>query len=122
MIAPCTASGVREFILTKHGEGVAITARHVQDFLHEVLGQEIAQQTIRDHLRRLGFHYTRTQTQSRSLREKPYVRQQRHTFLHHIRRLREAGYRPVYLDERFITSSSWQPILLVQRGLRLASA
>jgi transposase len=101
-IAPCTDSGLREFILRKHCEGVAITARHVQDFLHEVLGQEIAQQTIRDHRRRLGFHDTRTKTKSRSLREKPYVRQQRHTFLHHIRRLREAGYPPVYIDESFL--------------------
>ena len=34
--------------------------------------------------------------------EKPYVRQQRHTFLHNIRRWREAGYQPVYIDERFL--------------------
>ena len=102
VIAPCIDTSLREFILTKHCEGVAITTRHVQDFLQGMLGQEIAQQTIRDHLRRLGFHYSRTKRKSRSLREKPYVRQQRHTFLHEIQRWREAGYQAVYIDESFL--------------------
>lgn len=97
-----TNPGLREFILTKHCEGIAITARHVQDFLQEALGREVAQQTIRDQLRRLGFQYTRTKTKSRALREKPYVRQQRHTFLHDIRSWRKAGYQPVYIDESFL--------------------
>lgn len=101
-IAPGIDSRLREFILNKHYQGIAINTRHVQDFLHEVLGKQIPEQTIRDHLRRLGFHYTRTRTKSRSLREKPHVRQQRHTFLHEIRRLREAGYRAVYIDESFL--------------------
>lgn len=116
VIAPGTDTGLREFILRKHGDGVAVTARHVQDFLHEVLGQEIAPQTIRDHLRRLGFHYTRTQTKSRSLREKPYVRQQRHTFLHDIRRFREADYQPVYLDESFLHHHHGNPFSWFSEG------
>lgn len=98
----CVDSRLREFMLTKHCEGVAINAHHIQDFLHELGGRDIALQTIRDHLRRLGFHYARTKTKLRALREKPYVRQQRHTYLHDIKRLREAGYQAVYLDESFL--------------------
>ena len=49
-----------------------------------------------------GFQYTRTKTKSRALHEKPYVRQQRHTFLHDIRSWRKAGYQAVYIDESFL--------------------
>ena len=36
------------------------------------------------------------------VREKPSVRQQRHSYIYHIRRLRQEGYTPVYLDESFL--------------------
>ena len=93
---------IRTFILTQHREGAAVNANHVQDLLQEVLGRIIPKQTIRDHLKRMGFRYSRTKTKPRSLREAPYIRQQRHTFLHEIRFLRQEGYRPVYLDESFL--------------------
>lgn len=93
---------VRTFILSKHRDGIAMNARHVQDFLNQRLGRTIPEPTIRDHLRRLGFHYTHTKAKSRSLREKAYVRQQRHTFLHDLQRLREEGYQVVYVDESFL--------------------
>lgn len=97
-----TDADLRTFILSQHRDGIAINARHVQDFLLERLGRTIPEQTIRDHLQRLGFHYTRTRTKSRSLREKAYIRQQRHTFLHDLHRLREAGYQVIYVDESFL--------------------
>jgi hypothetical protein len=88
-IPSVTDADLRALILSQHREGIAINAPHVQDFLHERLGRTIPEPTVRDHLRRLGFHYTRTQAKSRSLREKDYVRQQRHTFLHDLDHLRD---------------------------------
>lgn len=93
---------IREFIFDRHREGIAVTANHIQDLLRNITGREIPKQTIRDHLGRMGFQYSRTRKKTRSLREDPLIRQQRHTFIYDIRRLRKAGYRPVYLDESFL--------------------
>ena len=101
-IPPVIDADLRAFILSQHRDGIALNTRHIQDFLHQKLGRTVPEQTIRDHLRRLGFHYTRTKAKSRSLHEKAYVRQQRHTFLHDLYRLREAGYQSVYIDESFL--------------------
>ena len=93
---------IREFIFNKHREGIAINANHIYDLLQDVLSKDIPKQTIRDHLRRMGFQYSRTKKKTRSLREDPSIRQQRHTYIYDIRRFRKAGYQPVYLDESFL--------------------
>ncbi len=95
-------SCIREFIFDKHREGIAINANHIHDLLQDVLSRDIPKQTIRDHLRRMGFQYSRTKKKIRSFREDPSIRQQRHTYIYDIRKSRKAGYRPVYLDESFL--------------------
>lgn len=58
--------------------------------------------TIKRHLTRLGFEYKKNQPKTRSLREKDYVRQQRHTYLHQIRQMRRSFDEIIYLDESFL--------------------
>lgn len=101
-IPPAINARIREFIFDKHREGIAINSNHIQDLLHNILKRDIPKQTIRDHLRRMGFLYSRTKKKTRSLREDPTIRQQRHTYIYDIRRFRKAGYRAIYLDESFL--------------------
>lgn len=70
--------------------------------LQNILKREIPLRTIQTHLDRMGFSYSRTRKKNRSLREKLYVREQRHSYLYHIRKLRNPGYQPVYSDESFL--------------------
>jgi hypothetical protein len=95
-------SQIRQFIFTRHLRGEICNANHVQDFLGDLLKRDVPKRTIRAHLTRMGFTYSRTKKKSRSLREKPYVRQQRHSYLHAIAHLRQLGYQPIYLDESFL--------------------
>ncbi len=67
-----------------------------------MLKRKIPLRTIQNHLDRMGFSYSRTRKKNRSLHEKLYVRQQRHSYLYNIRDLRNLGYKPVYLDESFL--------------------
>lgn len=101
-IPPLVESSIRDFILQRHLAGEVCNTNHIQDLLLAQLHREVPKRTIRDHLRRMGFTYARTKKKTRSLREQAYVRQQRHSYLHDIRRLRQAGYQPVYIDESFI--------------------
>ena len=93
---------IRKFILDRHIDGKICNANHIQDLLKQILDREIPHRTICDHLQRMGFDYSRTRKKTRSLREKSYVRQQRHTYLHAIRYFRDSSYAPVYLDESFL--------------------
>jgi len=93
---------IRKLILDKHLDGVVCTAKHVQDLLKRILQRDIPHRTICDHLNRMGFNYTRTCKKTRSLRETHQVRQQRHSYIHDIRKFRNAGYKAVYLDESFL--------------------
>ena len=95
-------ASIRQFILDRHIRGEICNANHIQDFLNEKLQREIPLRTIREHLSRMGFIYSRTRKKTRSLREQPYVRQQRHSYIHEIRSLRNLGYTPVYLDESYL--------------------
>ncbi len=88
-------SQIRQFIFTRHLRGEICNANHVQDFLGDLLKRDVPKRTIRTHLTRMGFTYSRTKKKSRSLREKPYVRQQRHSYLHAIAHLRQLGYQPI---------------------------
>lgn len=93
---------IRDFILQRHLGGEICNANHIQDLLQQCLGRTIPARTIRHHLNRMGFSYSRTKKKTRSLREQAHVRQQRHSYLYTIKQLRQAGYQPVYLDESFI--------------------
>lgn len=93
---------IRHFIFTRHLSGEICNANHVQDFLCALLKREIPKRTIRAHLTRMGFTYSRTKKKPRSLHEKPYVRQQRHSYLHAIIHFRQLGYQPIYVDESFL--------------------
>jgi len=57
---------------------------------------------VQRYLSAQGFRYTRTRKKTRSLREEPSARQQRHTYLYELQKLRNEGYMVVYLDESFI--------------------
>lgn len=93
---------IRQFIFERHLAGEVCNANHIQDLLKEMLKREIPLRTMQNHLDRMGFSYARTRKKVRSLREKLYVRQQRHSYLHNIQSLRNLGYSPVYLDESFL--------------------
>jgi hypothetical protein len=93
---------IRKLILDRHVDGEICNSSHIQDLLKQQLGRKVPLRTICDHLQRMGFDYSRTRKKTRSLREKSYVRQQRHTYLHTIQYFRESGYTPVYLDESFL--------------------
>lgn len=93
---------IREFIFERHREGQSCDAKHIQDVLQDEFHLNINLRTVRRNLNRLGFEYRRNKPKTRSLREKEYVRQQRHTYLHQIRKFRIADYTIVYLDESFL--------------------
>ena len=100
---PSTAEEqIRRFIFKKHLEGEICNSNHIRDLLKETLKREIPLRTVQNHLDRMGFAYSRTHKKVRSLREKLYIRQQRHSYLYNVRSLRNLGYKPVYLDESFI--------------------
>jgi hypothetical protein len=93
---------IREFIFQRHLAGEVCNTNHIQDLLRDLLQREISNRTLRDHLQRMGFTYSRSKRKPRSWREKPYIRQQRHSYLHAIRHFRQAGYQAVYIDESFL--------------------
>jgi len=93
---------IRDFILQRHLTGEICNANHIQDVLQQRLGRTIPTRTIRYHLNRMGFSYSRTKKKTRSLREQAHIRQQRHSYLHTIKQFRQSGYQPIYLDESFI--------------------
>lgn len=101
-IPSIAAEQIRQFIFERHLAGEVCNANHIQDLLKEMLKREIPLRTMQNHLDRMGFSYSRTRKKVRSLREKLYVRQQRHSYLHNIQSLRNLGYKPVYLDESFL--------------------
>jgi len=101
-IPPTIEEYIRQFIFGKHLKGEVCNSNHIQDILKEILKRELPLRTIQNHLDRMGFSYSRTRKKTRSLREKLYVRQQRHSYLYNIRNLRNLGYKLVYLDESFL--------------------
>ena len=101
-ITPTVEEDIRQFIFKRHLKGEVCNASHIRDILKEILKREIPLRTIQNHLDRMGFSYSRTRKKNRSLHEKLHVRQQRHSYIHDIRNLRNLGYKPVYLDESFL--------------------
>lgn len=93
---------IRQLIFKRHLAGEICNSNHIQDLLQTILKREIPLRTIQNHLDRMGFSYSRTRKKTRQRSEKLYVRQQRHSYLYHIRSLREEGYKLVYLDESFL--------------------
>jgi len=104
---PVAAEGrIRELVFEKHRQGTICHAKHVHALLKDAFGLEVHERTVQRHLKRMGFCWLRTKNRPRSLREKAAVRQQRHDYLHEIRRNRQ---RPpaerlqvVYVDESFL--------------------
>ncbi len=101
-IPPIVEAEIRQCIFGKHLAGEICNSNHIQDLLQKILQRDIPLRTIQAHLDRMGFSYSRTRKKTRSLREKLYVRQQRHSYLYNIRSLRNVGYKPVYIDESFL--------------------
>ncbi len=92
LIYPNAASRIRELIFERHQAGAACNSKHIKDLLKEEfqLGK-VSFRTIQRELNRLGFEYKRTKPKTISLREKEYVRQQRHTYLYQIEQFRNEG-------------------------------
>lgn len=101
-IPPKASSHIRQLIFESHREGTICEAKHVGDLLEKEFNLRPHLATIKRHLNRLGFEYKRNKPKTRSLREKDYVRQQRHTYLHQIRQMRRCGHEIIYLDESFL--------------------
>lgn len=96
------SSRIRRLIFDRHREGTICEAKDVGAFLEKEFNLNPHLATIKRHLTRLGFEYKRNKPKTRSLREKDYVRQQRHTYLHQIRQMRGSGHEIIYLDESFL--------------------
>ena len=102
IIDPSITERVRCFIFDRHRGGEACNAKHIQDILNDEFKLKVHIRTVRRYLNRWGFQYARTRKKTRSLREKPYVRQQRHSYLHAVRDYRIRCYTIAYLDESFL--------------------
>ena len=96
------SSCIRQLIFDRHQNGEICDAKHVGDLLENEFNLTPHLGTIRRHLNNLGFEYRRNRPKTRSLREKDYVRQQRHTYLHEIQEIRRSGYKLIYIDESFL--------------------
>ena len=101
-----TAARIREFVFERHREGVICNAKHIVALLKDEFALDIQDRTMRRHLARMGFIWSHTKKQTRSLRESSRVRQQRHDYLYEIRKNHrlpfDAQYRLVYLAESFL--------------------
>jgi transposase len=101
-----TEARIREFVFERHREGTICNAKHIVALLKDEFALEIQDRTMRRHLSRMGFVWSQTKKQTRSLRESSRVRQQRHDYLYEIRKNQRLPsneqYRLVYLDESFL--------------------
>lgn len=97
-----TTSRIRQFIYENHKQGISCSSKDIQNILYEEFSQEIHLRTVQRHLNRLGFEYKKNKPKTRSLREKAYICQQRHTYLYEIKKIRSQGYSLIYLDESFL--------------------
>ena len=101
-----TEARIREFVFERHREGTICNAKHLVALLKDECALDIQDRTMRRHLARMGFVWSHTKKQTRSLRESSRVRQQRHDYLYEIRKNQnfpsDAQYRLVYLDESFL--------------------
>jgi len=101
-----TEARIREFVFERHREGVICNAKHIVALLKDECALDIQDRTMRRHLARMGFVWSHTKKQTRSLRESSRVRQQRHDYLYEIRKNHrlplDEQYRLVYLDESFL--------------------
>jgi len=101
-----TEARIREFVFERHREGVICNAKHIGALLKDEFALDIQDRTMRRHLARMGFVWSQTKKQTRSLRESSRVRQQRHDYLYEIRKNQrlpsDEQYRLVYLDESFL--------------------
>ncbi len=101
-----TEARIREFVFERHREGAICNAKHIVALLKDEFELEIQDRTMRRHLARMGFCWSQTKKQKRSLRESNRVRQQRHDYLYEIRKNQRLSsdeqYHLVYLDESFL--------------------
>jgi hypothetical protein len=101
-----TEARIREFVFERHREGVICNAKHIVALLKDECALDMQDRTMRRHLARMGFVWSHTKKQTRSLRESSRVRQQRHDYLYEIRKNHrlplDEQYRLVYLDESFL--------------------
>src|SRR6266581_479834 len=81
-----TEARIREFVFECHREGAICNAKHIAALLKDEFKLDIQDRTMRRHLARMGFVWSQTKKQTRSLRESSRVRQQRHDYLYEIRK------------------------------------
>lgn len=97
---------IRDFVFEKHREGFICNTKHIAALLKHDFNVDIQKRTLQRHLVRMGFCWSRTKKQTRSLRESGRVRQQRHDYLYEIRKNHhvqaDERYDLVYLDESFL--------------------
>lgn len=97
---------IRDFVFDKHREGSVCNSKHVAALLKSEFNLDINKRTMQRHLVRMGFCWSRTKKNTRSLRESDRIRQQRHDYLYEIRKNRglksDKHYNLVYLDESFL--------------------
>lgn len=97
---------IRDFVFERHRAGAVCNATHIGGLLKNAFALDIQQRTIQRHLQRMGFCWSRTKSQSRSLKESDKIRQQRHDYIYAIRTNRRRPvheqYHLVYLDESFL--------------------
>jgi transposase len=79
---------IRDFIFDKHRMGAICNANHIVHLLKREFNLEVHERTVRRHLQRMGFCWSRTKHKPRSLRESNKVHQQRHDYLYEIKKNR----------------------------------
>lgn len=101
-----TEGRIREFVFEKHRDGAICHAKHIIKLLKSEFDIEINTRTMQRHLIRMGFCWSRTKKNNRSLRESDRIRQQRHNYLYELRENRKLALKMqqqlIYVDESFL--------------------
>ena len=74
----------------------------MRDLLNNEFQLKVPLQTVQRHMHRLGFEYKRNQLKKRTYCCKTSIRQQRHTYLYDIQKMRHEGYTIGNDDESFL--------------------
>lgn len=97
---------IREFIFSRHREGMGCSTTQIAALLREEFDLTLHERTIQRHLKRMGFSWGKIPAFGRSFQERADIRQQRHDYLHVLRENRQrppdARKTVVYLDESFL--------------------
>ena len=115
-----TEARIREFVFERHREGVTCNVKHIVALLKDEFELDIQDRTMRRHLARLGFVWSPTKKQTRSLRESSRVRQQRHDYLYRSEKTKDYPLMNHIASFIWMRVSSITPIVPNFHGFQMA--